>query len=58
MRNIFQKLFNAMFPRSILVTYYAKAEVRRAMRRCGFIVEVLPGPSGKKELLRDSHSKK
>jgi tRNA U34 5-methylaminomethyl-2-thiouridine-forming methyltransferase MnmC len=49
---VFQKLFNAMYPGSILVTYCAKGEVRRAMQRSGFIVERLPGPPGKREILR------
>ena len=36
----------------ILVTYSAKGEVRRRMQRVGFIVERLPGPKGKREMLR------
>lgn len=36
----------------ILVTYCAKGEVRRAMEAAGFAVERLPGPPGKREMLR------
>lgn len=35
-----------------LVTYCAKGDVRRAMTGAGFLVERLPGPPGKREMLR------
>jgi len=35
-----------------LVTYSAKGDVRRAMQSVGFVVERLPGPPGKREMLR------
>jgi len=34
------------------VTYSAKGSVRRAMQSVGFLVEKLPGPPGKREMLR------
>lgn len=37
---------------AILTTYCAKGSVRRAMQSAGFIVERLPGPPGKREILR------
>lgn len=49
---IFQKMFTAMKKNGILVTYSAKGSVRRAMLEVGFIVERLPGPPGKREMLR------
>ncbi|TDN87226.1 tRNA U34 5-methylaminomethyl-2-thiouridine-forming methyltransferase MnmC [Salegentibacter sp. 24] len=49
---IFAKMFVAMKPNSVLVTYSAKGSVRRAMQTAGFIVERLPGPPGKREMLR------
>lgn len=49
---VFKKLFEAMNPGGILVTYCAKGEVRRNMIKCGFEVERLPGPPGKREMLR------
>lgn len=36
----------------VLVTYSAKGSVRRAMQDVGFVVERLPGPPGKREMLR------
>lgn len=50
--NLFLKIFNALNDKGILVTYCAKGEVRRRMLRCGFSVERIPGPPGKREMLR------
>ena len=49
---IFKKMFNALRSNGILVTYSSKGSVRRAMQEVGFIVERLPGPPGKREMLR------
>nr|WP_274704117.1 tRNA (5-methylaminomethyl-2-thiouridine)(34)-methyltransferase MnmD [Polaribacter marinus] len=49
---IFQKMFEALKENGVLVTYSAKGSVRRAMQAVGFIVERLPGPPGKREMLR------
>ena len=49
---IFGKMFKAMKNDGILVTYAAKGSVRRAMQAVGFYVERLPGPPGKREMLR------
>lgn len=49
---IFLKMFNALKENGILVTYSAKGSVRRAMQLVGFTVERLPGPPGKREMLR------
>ncbi|MCV6630599.1 MAG: MnmC family methyltransferase, partial [Flavobacteriaceae bacterium] len=49
---IFEQMFKAMKPEGILVTYAAKGSVRRAMQAVGFKVERLPGPPGKREMLR------
>jgi tRNA U34 5-methylaminomethyl-2-thiouridine-forming methyltransferase MnmC len=49
---IFLKMFNALKENGILVTYSAKGSVRRAMQAVGFTVERLPGPPGKREMLR------
>ena len=51
---IFARLYGWMNPGSILVTYCAKGAVRRAMQAVGFEVERLPGPPGKREMLRAS----
>ena len=49
---IFNIMFKALKQNGVLVTYAAKGSVRRAMIACGFQVEKLPGPPGKREMLR------
>jgi tRNA U34 5-methylaminomethyl-2-thiouridine-forming methyltransferase MnmC len=49
---IFTIMHNALKDNGILVTYSAKGSVRRAMQTVGFSVERLPGPPGKREMLR------
>jgi tRNA U34 5-methylaminomethyl-2-thiouridine-forming methyltransferase MnmC len=49
---VFRKMYDMLEPGGILVTYCAKGEVRRTMQACGFAVERLPGPPGKREMLR------
>lgn len=49
---IFEKMYNALKKDGVLVTYAAKGSVRRAMQSVGFTVERLPGPPGKREMLR------
>lgn len=49
---IFEKMFKALKSKGYLVTYSAKGSVRRAMQEIGFLVERLPGPPGKREMLR------
>ena len=49
---IFNRMFLALKPNGVLVTYAAKGSVRRAMQAVGFLVERLQGPPGKREMLR------
>lgn len=49
---IFQKLFDLLSPGGILTTYCSKGDVRRAMMAAGFTVEKIPGPPGKREMVR------
>lgn len=49
---IFEKLYTASAPGAVLVTYSAKGMVRRNLISAGFHVERLPGPVGKREMLR------
>ena len=49
---LFLKMFEALLPNGILVTYSAKGSVRRSLQEVGFSVERLPGPPGKREMLR------
>ncbi|TBW26509.1 tRNA (5-methylaminomethyl-2-thiouridine)(34)-methyltransferase MnmD [Gramella sp. KN1008] len=51
-REIFDLMFKALRSGGVLVTYAAKGSVRRAMLASGFQVEKLPGPPGKREMLR------
>lgn len=48
----FEKLAEHCNPGTVLTTYCAKGAVRRAMSAAGFNVERLPGPPGKREILR------
>ncbi|MEO8933447.1 MAG: tRNA (5-methylaminomethyl-2-thiouridine)(34)-methyltransferase MnmD [Xanthomarina sp.] len=50
--SIFKLMFNSLKEDGVLVTYSAKGSVRRAMQTVGFLVEKLPGPPGKREMLR------
>jgi len=49
---VFGQMYSALKPGGILVTYSAKGSVRRAMQASGLITERLPGPPGKREMLR------
>ncbi len=49
---LFQKMYDALLPDGILVTYCAKGEVKRTMKSVGFEVERLKGPPGKREMTR------
>ena len=48
----FRKIFNAMHPGGILVTYCVKGIVKNALSSVGFTLERLPGPPGKRHMLR------
>ena len=48
----FKKLFNALTPNGVLVTYSAKGLVKQNLRQAGFNVERLQGPPGKRHMVR------
>ena len=50
--SMFQVMYEALRNEGVLVTYSAKGSVRRSMQAVGFSVERLPGPPGKREMLR------
>ncbi len=50
--SIFEKIIDRMNPNGILVTYCAKGVVRRTLQSVGFVVERIPGPPGKREMIR------
>lgn len=49
---IFKKMYKALKPEGILVTYACRGPIKRAMMEAGFQIEKLAGPPGKREMLR------
>lgn len=47
---IFKKLFSVLTVNGVLVTYCAKGEVKRNLKKAGFTVVGKPGPPGKREM--------
>lgn len=50
--DILRGFYNALKPGGILVTYCVKGIVKQALREVGFSLKRLPGPPGKREMLR------
>ena len=50
-KDVFSKLFSWMNEGGVLTTYCCKGYVRRNMIAAGFIVEKVPGPPGKREMI-------
>lgn len=48
---IFQKMYDALLPNGILVTYACRTIIKNAMKTAGFTVKKLPGAPGKREML-------
>jgi tRNA U34 5-methylaminomethyl-2-thiouridine-forming methyltransferase MnmC len=49
---VFKKLYSMLTSNGVLVTYCSKGSVRRAMQSAGFTIEKIPGPPGKREMVR------
>ncbi len=49
---LFRKVYKSMTFNGILVTYAAKGQVRRNLEAAGFVVSRIPGPPGKREMIR------
>ena len=49
---IFRKINSICSSKAVFVTYSAKGEVRRNLVSAGFTMERLPGPPGKRQMLR------
>jgi tRNA U34 5-methylaminomethyl-2-thiouridine-forming methyltransferase MnmC len=45
-------MYASLHPEGALVTYCAKGEVKRTLKKVGFKVETLKGPPGKREMTR------
>jgi tRNA U34 5-methylaminomethyl-2-thiouridine-forming methyltransferase MnmC len=50
--NIFARISGITKSGGILATYSAKGEVKRNLKACGFTVSLIPGPPGKREIIR------
>jgi tRNA U34 5-methylaminomethyl-2-thiouridine-forming methyltransferase MnmC len=51
-KEIFEMLFEITAKQGVLVTYCAKGQVRRNLQAVGYVVERIPGPPFKREMLR------
>ncbi len=49
---IFQKMYDALMPNGVLVTYACRTVIKQSMQNVGFKVEKLQGAPGKREMLR------
>jgi tRNA U34 5-methylaminomethyl-2-thiouridine-forming methyltransferase MnmC len=56
--SVFTQMASNSESMAILVTYCAKGVVRRSLIAAGFTVERIPGPPGKREILRGTFDKK
>jgi tRNA U34 5-methylaminomethyl-2-thiouridine-forming methyltransferase MnmC len=50
--DVFRRIASFTNEKGILVTYSAKGQVKRNLRGCGFEVSLLPGPPGKRQIIR------
>jgi len=51
-KEVFEVLFESMKDESILLTYCTKGSVKQTLLALGFHIEKLPGPIGKREIMR------
>lgn len=51
-QSIFDRISRHTAPQGVVVTYCAKGDVRRGWQAAGFRMEKLPGPPGKRHILR------
>lgn len=49
---VLRKVYDAMAPGAVFVTYCAKGQLKRDLRSLNLTVETVPGPPGKKEMVR------
>jgi len=54
--SVFRQISAHCSPAAKFVTYCAKGEVRRSLNEVGFTTERIPGPQGKREMLRGTKS--
>jgi tRNA U34 5-methylaminomethyl-2-thiouridine-forming methyltransferase MnmC len=51
-KDVFASIASVTEKNGILVTYSAKGQVKRNLQYCGFEVTLLPGPPGKRQIIR------
>jgi tRNA U34 5-methylaminomethyl-2-thiouridine-forming methyltransferase MnmC len=51
---VLKKVVDVLAPGGLFVTYCAKGQLKRDLRDMGLDIETLPGPPGKKEMIRAS----
>ena len=51
-RAVFRKISEITATGGLLTTYSAKGEIKRILKENGFVVELLPGPPGKRQMIR------
>lgn len=49
---VFEKISEHTLKNGVFVTYSAKGEIKRRLRKYGFEVTLLPGPPGKRQIIR------
>lgn len=49
---VMRNMYESLIENGVLVTYCAKSDFKRALKKAGFEVEALPGPPGKREMTR------
>jgi tRNA U34 5-methylaminomethyl-2-thiouridine-forming methyltransferase MnmC len=50
--DVFNRIASLTRENGIFVTYSAKGKVKRILKECGFVVSLLPGPPGKRQIIR------
>jgi tRNA U34 5-methylaminomethyl-2-thiouridine-forming methyltransferase MnmC len=50
--DMFLKVYDSLKKGGVLTTYCCKGEIKRRMKKAGFSITKLPGPKGKREILR------
>lgn len=51
-QSVFEKISGITLSGGLFLTYSAKGEVKRLLKSNGFIITMLPGPPGKREMIR------
>jgi tRNA U34 5-methylaminomethyl-2-thiouridine-forming methyltransferase MnmC len=49
---VFEQMYSLVSPGGLLLTYCSKGDVRRAMKSAGFRIKKIPGPWGKRDMVR------